>query len=120
MHIPEGKIGELAHGVHGAVEVVVPLKEAVATPLMQKLQRQILVISPDEDHLILRHQIQDKCLHFLRFGAPVKKVAANDQLVGFGIVEKALFGQYGLQFGKKGMYVGNYIVFDKAHSLVAV
>ena len=87
---------------------------------MQKLQRQILVISPDEDHLILRHQIQDECLHGLRFGAPVKKVAANDQLVGFGIVEKALFGQYGLQFGKKGMYIGNDIEFDKAHSLVAV
>ena len=70
--------------------------------------------------LILCHQIQDECLHGLRFGAPVEKVTANDQLVGFGIVEKALFGQYGLQFGKKGMYIGNDIVFDKAHSLVAV
>lgn len=68
--------------------MVVRLKIAAPMPVMQKIQSQIFVIAPNENHLIFGKQVENECLQLQGFRASVIQVAADDQLVGALIFKK--------------------------------
>ena len=76
------------------------------------------MVTPDQDHLIPRKQIQDEFLQLQSFGATIIKIAADHQFVWFGILKESLFRQCGFQFGEISVDIGGDIVFRRNYSVI--
>ena len=98
--------------------MMVGLKVAAPMPIVQKLQRQIFVVAPDQNHLILRKQVKDECAQRQSLCASVKQITTDDQLVWLRIFKIALFGKRSHQFAEITVDIGCYIVSHKGFSVI--
>ena len=71
-----------------------------------KLPKKILVVSPDQDHALLPHQLEDIVLQGQRLLSPVKEIAEQQKLFLFRIVIISALPQGLLKQGKKAVNIG--------------
>ena len=108
--LPGGGTGQLAYGIHRAVGVMVVLQEAIAMPAAEQIQRQILVVAPNQDDQVFFQQLQNECLQLGGFLTPVEQIPADDQLVRPQIFKKPPDGQGIDQLGIKAVDIACHIV----------
>ena len=69
------------------------------------------MVSPNQDHVVLLHELQNKVLHLHGFQPAVKQIAQDDQPVRLGIGEIPGLIQRLMKFIVKAVNIGGDIVF---------